>query len=142
MSAPRSAARFAIELTAPTPAPKAPIACASSDWVWDSAPDSPPERPSTLDWVAAPLPADEDLPPLMTPDMPPASDHDFRNAAPEAVPGSTNASSRNRIIGQTAPMAMTMQPTTAMPACAVLEALAAAVSPGAPLSGLHLFGCT
>jgi hypothetical protein len=52
--------------------------------------------------------------------MPPASDHDWRNAAPDAVPGSTKASSRNSTNGQTAPIAIITVPTTAIPAAAAV----------------------
>jgi hypothetical protein len=59
--------------------------------------------------------------------MPPASDHDWRSAAPDGVPGSTKASSRNSTSGHTAPIAITMQPTIAMPALAELFAFCQAV---------------
>src|SRR4051794_12267984 len=70
-----------------------------------SAPAPPPERPSRL-LTSAAAPPSSPRRPETTPDSPPASDQDCRSAAPEAVPGSTKASSRNSASGQTAPIAM------------------------------------
>ena len=67
------------------------------------------------------LPTDCLPPPDRTPDRPPASDHDWRSAAPEAVPGSTKASSRNSTSGQSAPIAIMTQPTTAIPPPGAVE---------------------
>lgn len=71
-----------------------------------------------------PPPAFPPAAPDISPDMPPASDHDCRSAAPDAVPGSTNASSRNSTSGDVAPIATISAPTTALPtAAAVLSPL-------------------
>jgi hypothetical protein len=96
---------------------------------WASAAASPPDRPSPPLRAAAPLPTGCPPPPDRTPDSPPASFHDWRSAAPDAVPGSTNASSRNSTSGQTAPIAIMTAPTIAIPAAWAVESPFPATTP-------------
>jgi len=61
--------------------------------------------------------------------MPPASLTDCRRAAPEPVPGSTNASSLNSTIGHSAPISTSTQPTTAVPVAATVSVPAPCTTP-------------
>src|SRR5450631_374023 len=92
------------------------------DWanrpcVWESASDSPIERPPPSCMAAAEPPSPPPFPPIREATPPEAANED-RAAAPDDVPGSTNASIRNRISGHTAPIKISMDDTKAMPTAA------------------------
>src|SRR5674476_730422 len=95
------------------------IDCANRPRVWESASDSPIERPPASCAVPAELPAPG--PPPLPPSRdatPPEAANEDRTAAPEEVPGSTNASIRNTTSGHTAPIRISMEETSAMPTAA------------------------
>src|SRR5665647_30824 len=91
------------------------IDCANRPRVWESASDSPIERPPASCAVPAELPAPG--PPPLPPSRdatPPEAANEDRTAAPEEVPGSTNANIRNTTSGHTAPIRISMADTSAM----------------------------
>src|SRR5665811_2257103 len=95
------------------------IDCANRPRVWESASDSPIERPPASCAVPAELPAPG--PPPLPPSRdatPPEAANEDRTAAPEEVPGSTNANIRNTTSGHTAPIRISMADTSAMPTAA------------------------
>src|SRR3954469_9909150 len=116
----------------PTTLPATPKALAARDWkrlaVSASAPVSLADRPSAATWIAAPDPSACARRPEIRPEMPPLVVRLDRNDAPDAVPGSEDASSGKSAIGQKQAIAKTAQPTTAIP---TLAALALMMSPPA-----------
>src|SRR5680860_1747561 len=106
------------------------IDCANRPWVWESASDSPIERPPPSWRVPAepPASAPPPLPPIRAATPPEAANED-RTAAPEEVPGSTNASIRNTISGHTAPIRISMADTSAIPTAAAFLSPLPATTP-------------
>jgi hypothetical protein len=98
-----------------------------------SAPFSEVVRPSEAVSLAAPDPAAAPPAPaplpFNRPETPPLAFIVDRNEAPEAVPGSTKASSRNSTIGMKQATSMMIDPTTDMPMFSEVEAKCSGLSP-------------
>ena len=103
-------------------APRSPPAeLAKREVVASALASSPAERPlpSVLD--AAPAVPAEALLPGRSPWRPPCAARPLRIAAPELVPGSTNASILNSASGAKQPIRMSITPGTAVPTAAATE---------------------
>ena len=134
VSAPTAAAVAPTDAAAPSPlaaspprppptVPRNPPAdCAKRALVASSPVDSPPARPVLSVWDAAELPPPVGLAPPSRPCTPPTADIPWRIAAPELVPGSTNASSLNSANGATVETRSSITAGTAVPIAADKDA--------------------
>ena len=117
--------------TGPSTPISAPAELAKREVVASALASSPADRPlpSVLD-AAPEVPKDVGaLPPGRSPCRPPWAANPLRIAAPELVPGSTNASILNKASGAKQPMRMSITPGTAVPTAAATESPSLVTTP-------------